>query len=417
MCVTSAVVAANRSSRERPVGGVRSRGMIVDRTAAARRAEGERVREWLASQRVFISSAMADTSAERRAIASAIEDEGARAIWFEEFGRDADAEEAYLTEVDWSTIYIGILNEIYGRPNRPEGFSATEMEYERARKRGKRIHVLVREPAPAREGHLTRFIDRIQFYVTSESYSDIDDLARRVRRRLHDLANEELSPWVKLGDLVFRADEVDDREHSITIRTRASDEIAHHLELIRGDRYTRKRLRFTHAGRVRDGLVSALRRTTTAGGGDALTIELADVSAPSIDPLWGGVQGIQAEDLVEHALRTIFFGEALPPQLGVLEQMADSGIDGDNLREAFDLPNEIAQPITHLVVAEGLVGHGKARRITSLSVGPRDGDVRRLALGWEDATRYANVTPRQRHIEGEWRRRQPLPASATPHGR
>src|SRR5215470_4440340 len=103
--------------------------MLIDATAASRRAPAENVREWLAEQRVFISSAMSDTGRERQAVADAIADEGARAVWFEEFGRDADAEEAYLTEVDASTIYVGIAREIYGRLNPPHGHSATEMEY------------------------------------------------------------------------------------------------------------------------------------------------------------------------------------------------------------------------------------------------------------------------------------------------
>jgi hypothetical protein len=86
--------------------------VIVDSTAAARRADPDRAREWLADQRVFISSALGDTAAERAAVAEVIEEMGARAVSFEEFGRDADAQEAYLTEVDASTIYIGILNEL-----------------------------------------------------------------------------------------------------------------------------------------------------------------------------------------------------------------------------------------------------------------------------------------------------------------
>jgi hypothetical protein len=88
--------------------------VIIDPTAAARRPDPERAREWLAEQRVFISSAMGDTAAERRAVAAAVEAEGASPIWFEELGRDADPEEAHLAGVDGSTIYIGILNEQYG---------------------------------------------------------------------------------------------------------------------------------------------------------------------------------------------------------------------------------------------------------------------------------------------------------------
>jgi hypothetical protein len=86
--------------------------MNVDLTAAARRADPEEARAWLIEQRVFISSAMADTAEERRAVAEAVELEGARAVLFEELGRDARAGEAYLTGVDSATIYVGILNEV-----------------------------------------------------------------------------------------------------------------------------------------------------------------------------------------------------------------------------------------------------------------------------------------------------------------
>jgi hypothetical protein len=143
--------------------------VIVDSTAAARRADPARARDWLADQRVFISSVMADTTPERLAAAEVIQEAGARPIWFEEFGRDADAEKVYLTEVDSSTIYVAILNELYGRPNPPDGDSATEMEYRRARLGGKRTNVYVAEQAPNREGALSRFIDRIRFFVTTES--------------------------------------------------------------------------------------------------------------------------------------------------------------------------------------------------------------------------------------------------------
>ena len=130
--------------------------MFVDVSGAARRAEPERERAWLAEQRVFVSSVIGDTAEERLAVARVIEDAGARAVWFEEFGRDADAAEAFLAEVDSSSVYVGILGEVYGRLN-PPGFSATEAEYLRARAGGRRVFVLVRAEAPGREGHLARF--------------------------------------------------------------------------------------------------------------------------------------------------------------------------------------------------------------------------------------------------------------------
>jgi hypothetical protein len=99
--------------------------VIIDPTVAARRPDPERAREWLAEQRVFISSAMGDTAAERQAVAAAVEAERARPVWFEELGRDANPEEAYLAGVDMATIYLGVLNEQYGRLL-ATGFSATE---------------------------------------------------------------------------------------------------------------------------------------------------------------------------------------------------------------------------------------------------------------------------------------------------
>jgi hypothetical protein len=376
--------------------------MLIDTSAAARRADPERVREWLAEQRVFISSAMADTARERDAAAAVVEEEGGRAVRFEEFGRDADAEEAYLAEVDASTIYVAILNEVYGRLN-PPGYSATEAEYLRAREGGKRIFVVAAADAPGREGHLTRFLERVRFYTTTENYRDVDDLARRLRRRLHELAAEALSPWVKLGELVFRADEVDDAGDTVRIRVRVSDEIANRLETLRDQRFGRQRLRFVHRSRVVEGELAGVRRTTRASGADELVVELRQARRAEGSGLRAGTSGLSAEELVELAMRSILFGEPLPDQAAMLG-LAETGIDVDDLRQAFDQPNEIAEAITRLVIADGLVGSGRARRLISLSVGPRSGDVRRVVIEWEDPRVYTNVEPARRRLEGPWRR-------------
>lgn len=378
--------------------------MIIDATAAARRADPERVREWLSEQRVFISSAMGDTAAERRAVAAAVGDEGACAVWFEEFGRDADADEAYLTEVDASTVYLGILNEQYGRLNPPDGFPATEAEYLRAREGGKRVHVLVAAAAPGREGHLTRLIERVRFYTTTENYTDADDLVRRVHRRLNELAAEALSPWVKLGEFVFRADHVDEDAATATIRARVSDEIAYQLEAMRDQRFGRMRLRFVHRSRVVEGELANVRRTTHAGGTDELTIELAQVRPVEGNSMRAGTSGRSADDLVELGLRALFLGDVLPESVATLGFLADPGIDRDHLLQAFDQPNETAAAITRLVVADGLVGGGNARRLVALHLGPRNGDVRKIALEWEEPHMYSNVEPQRRKLEGEWRR-------------
>lgn len=378
--------------------------VLVDSTAVARRADPDRAREWLGGQRVFISSAMGDTAAERRAVADVIEEMGARAVWFEEFGRDADAEEAYLTEVDASTIYIGILNELYGRPNPPDGDSATEMEYRRARDGGTRVNVYVAANAPRREGALSRFIERVRFFVTSENYSDAEDLARRVQRRLEELASEALSPWIKLGDFVFRADEVVDAGNTITIRARVSEDIAHQLEALRDRRHGRERVRFVSRSRVAEGEAAGVRRTTRAGGAEELAIELSNVQPPHGDGMRAGTGGYSPDELVELGVRALFLGEPIPDQMGMLGFMTDTGIGVDDLRQAFDLSNEFAEAVVRLVVSDGLIGSGNARRVISLSLGPRTGQTRRLELEWEDPQTYVNVEPVRRRVEGEWQR-------------
>jgi hypothetical protein len=278
--------------------------VIIDPTAAARRPDPERAREWLAEQRVFISSAMGDTAAERQAVATAVEAEGAQPVWFEELGRDADSEEAYLAGVDGSTIYVGILNEQYGRLL-ATGFSATEAEYLRARERGKRVAVYTAADAPGREGHLNRFIERVRTFVTTESYRDIADLDHRVRRRLHELAAEALSPWVKLGDSAFRADLIADHGETVTITARLNDEIAHAFEAMRDRQWGRPRLKLTYGTRIVEGDVGAVRRTVRAGGTDQIEIELARVQPPQVEVMRAGTSGLSADELVEAGMRTL----------------------------------------------------------------------------------------------------------------
>jgi hypothetical protein len=366
--------------------------VIIDPTAAARRPDEERVREWLTEQRVFISSAMGDTAEERRAVAQAVEEEGARPVWFEEFGaRDADPEEAYLGEVDSSTIYLAILNELYGRQHR-SGFSATDTEYLRAREGGKRVAVWTAANAPAREGHLNRFIERLRVFHTTEDYSDAADLARRVRRRLRELAAEALSPWVKLGDYVFRADEIEDGRDRIAIRARASDEIARQLEAMR-EGYTRIRLRFAYGHRVVEGDLVGVRRTVRATGSSETTTELEHVARPQHEPMRAGGGGLTPDELVEAGLRHFFLAEALPGSLGGLEFMAETGLDEQAVHECFALQSEIAEPIARVVISDGLVGSGHATTATHFSLGPRDGDRRRIELEWEDVRTYQTCRP------------------------
>jgi hypothetical protein len=117
-----------------------------------------------------------------------------------------------------------------------------------------------------------------------------------------------------------------------------------------------------------------------------------------------GTSGMTADELVQVGLRHLFLGENLPEQIGMLGFMTDTGISVDDLRQAFDLSNEFAEAVVRLVTADGLVGSARARRIVSLSLGPRVSGTRRLALEWEAAQTYSNAAPQRYTVEGTWRR-------------
>jgi hypothetical protein len=112
---------------------------------------------------------------------------------------------------------------------------------------------------------------------------------------------------------------------------------------------------------------------------------------------------MSADDLTELGLRELFLGEPIPDAIATMG-LTETGIERADLAEAFAQPNETAEAITRLVLADGLVGAGNARRIVSVRVGPRNGDTRKIAIEWEEPRIYANVEPAQRRLEGDWRR-------------
>ena len=183
--------------------------LLIDRAAAAELPSAENIREWALDKRVFISSVMSKLAAERLAVAASIRKEGLTAVMFEEFGgRDADPQDAYLAEVDSADIFIGILGRTYGKPLKTR-FSATHTEYLHAEKASLRIAMWTAE-TNEREGPEQSFLDEVRTFHVVPSYRSVPDLDTQVGQRLRSIAAEDLAPWCKLGQTVFRASEVDD---------------------------------------------------------------------------------------------------------------------------------------------------------------------------------------------------------------
>jgi hypothetical protein len=258
--------------------------LVVDRMSSARRLTDDELRTWAESQSVFISSVMAELATERRALASMIEGLGATPVLFEDFGgRDEGAQEAFLSGVARSDIYLGVVADRYGAMT-PTGRSATHQEYREAVRLDKRISVWVRDESANRQGDARDFVEEVRVFHTTGSFTDTDDLVRRVRARLVEIAAEDLAPWVKLGVVVFRADRVTDHGTQVQVEATVRDPAAAEaLAALRSDQWRRAEpVAFNDHITSRRVRVEGVTATRTARSSQGFIIELAvDGQPPS----------------------------------------------------------------------------------------------------------------------------------------
>jgi hypothetical protein len=376
--------------------------VVLDRRGAAEALSDEEFRAWARQQRVFISSVMEELRAERRAVAARVETLGAQPVWFEGFGgRDDDPEGAYLSEVASSTTYVGILGRRYGRqlPNR---YSATHAEYLAAEKNGLRICVWISE-AKDREGHQQSFVQEIQTFHVTGRFGSADELADEVERRLRRIAAEELSPWAKLGAVIFRATRIIETQDRIELTAHVRDaDVLAELEALRAQRWGMAfEGAFTYRGRSHRVRVEEVETTTTAGQAAEVRLVLP-TQEPRRDPLGDmsvsdGGRTFSPEDLTEIALRASLLGEPTPSGLpGTFVQLSNPF----EPLSMLGLSDETIRPVAHLLLTEAMVGGGKASRITRFRLGPAVGGRRRFELAWQAPRRYTNVEAEERAIEG-----------------
>ncbi len=345
---------------------------------------------------------MGELAAERAAVAAALEQRGFTVRWFEDFGgRDDSAGEAYLGEVRSCTIYLGLLGEHYGSilPSEPyAGYSATHAEYLEARAAGKRISFWERKPADQREGHAWKFLTEVQLFHVTGNFSGAANLPAKVEKRLREIAAEDLSPWVKLGDVIVRATRVLARGNETQVEARVYDEgVLHTIDEVAGGGGRRaRRIQVTHANRSGPGEIQDLAVESTSGAFSDITAKLhVDWAGGGETPF--GTTGYSAEDLTEVAIKAGLLGEALPSDLS---QMSFIVKPRDPLAEllALDVPEGSVQALARLLVVEQLVGERRASTITSFSLGPANRGARHVELTWREPKRYTNVEPQERTV-------------------
>lgn len=198
--------------------------LTIDLAAAARTISDEEFHAWAVDHSVFISSVMAELAEERKAVAAALEGLGFRVRWFEAFGgRDDPADAAYVSEVEASDIYLGLLGDEYGAML-PSGFSPTHEEYLAGKSAGKRVSFWVRGEDSSRSGHARNFLSEVRVFHVTGRFDGVDDLPAKVELRLREMAADDLSPWVKVGDAIVRASSITHRGGELTVEARVRDQ-------------------------------------------------------------------------------------------------------------------------------------------------------------------------------------------------
>ena len=344
---------------------------------------------------------MGQMEEERKAVAAAIDEVGAIPVWFEAFGgRDDDPEDAYLSEVASSDIYVGILGRRYGRPLKSR-YSATHAEYLAAVDQGLRISIW--NSSGSLDGPQADFLEAIRVFHTTGIYSSPTELKRGVEGRLREIAAEALAPWVKVGNAMFRSTRVSVSGQGLMLtgRVRNAGVIAD-LERRRpslGSRSTETTVTWADgSSKVR---VTDVRIDVTASRNRVVTISADRLPSSSTSGLGAMTyNNVSPDEQTEIALRIALFGETNPferDHMGFLVDMSNPLA----VLEGQRLPEDAVGQVARLLVVEALVGSGRADHITEFRIGPKRQGRRPLSLAWLPPRRYVNQTPEPISIQGE----------------
>jgi hypothetical protein len=367
---------------------------LIDLRSASLHLSSGDVSTWGSGRSCFVSSLISDMPEERQAARAAIESIGANPVMFEDLGgQDITADDAYLAGVRRSDIYVGILGPRYGVRIR-DGYSATEAEFREAERQGLRLCVFVTGvDGTEMDGAQRDLITGIRNGYTTSTFAGPDSLKNRIATRLHTMAEEDLAPWIRLGDLIFRAQNMRSDGQTIVVQAEVRD-AGLHAELVR----------------LRDQRASGI---PYASPSEAVSVQLASLSSEVIStstfaeqivltvqsangsPSRMAFNNLTADEVDRRALSDGLFGtQTLSTNAWGTMQAADplARIRG------LELDDVIVRPVTRLLINEHLLRNGIAPNIEAFSLGPEHGGGRRLRLAWRPQQRYSNQ-PRPGLIE------------------
>ncbi len=360
--------------------------LLIDQRSASLAASEEDVRAWASGRRVFVSSLITDMPDERAAVRGAIESVGATTVMFEDLGaQDITAEQAYLSGVHSAEIYVGMWGSRYG-VRMPDGYSATHAEFLEAERGGLRLCLFVHgEASGEMDGSQRDLIQGVRNLYTTSPWRDPVDLGRRVRRRLEELAAEELAPWVRVGRTLFRAREItnDGKTISLTAAVR-SDAVHAELVRLRDNRAGGVPFASPHTALPVQIVELSTRTVSTIGHDERLTLVTQEQRGSSMR---ASINGVSADEMVQRALSDGLFGTSmLGEQMGWLARP----IDPLEPLRGLGLDDSVLRPVTRLLFTERLITEQAASRIDSFALGPSHQGARRLRATWTPLQIYVN---------------------------
>ncbi|MHB9005087.1 MAG: DUF4062 domain-containing protein [Coriobacteriia bacterium] len=360
--------------------------LLLDQRSASLAASEQDVKAWASGRRVFVSSLITDMPHERAAVREAIEAVGATPVMFEDLGaQDVSAEQAYLSGVHSSEVYVGMWGPRYG-VRMPDGYSATHAEFVEAERKGLRLCLFVHgETAGEMDGSQHDLVRSARNLYTTSPWSDPSDLGRRVQRRLEELAAEELAPWVRVGRALFRAREITNDGKTIRI-TSAVRSDAVHSELVRLRDNRASAVQFASPSHAQSVQVTELatRTVSTVGHEEHLTLISQDQRGSNMH---ASINGLSADEVSRRALSDGLFGTST---LGQQAGWAVRPIDPLEELRGLVLDDSILRPVARLLFAERLLSEQMASTIDSFILGPSHQGARRLRAAWTPLQAYVN---------------------------
>jgi Domain of unknown function (DUF4062) len=180
--------------------------LIVEDTAHPAPLSDERFRDWMTGRRVFVSSTMnTEMTPFREAVRAYLHRMGASPIMWEEITpRDESPQQAYLTGVDRSVVFVLLLGGRYGVTD-GSGYSPTHQESNRAAERRipRLLFTLASVKNSERDGRLNDWLRSLYGELAAASFSAEADLVAQLDARLREMAARSERVWIKLGNLVF----------------------------------------------------------------------------------------------------------------------------------------------------------------------------------------------------------------------